>query len=472
MKAPFAAKAIMDKGTQPLAGSQSDGLLRRNRLSTARYRIVVSRRKLIVTLEQVAAIFTLFIMTRPLQPYMRLGGIDLQFLMIAAIMAYVFIYLFLTARRSLWVMLQDKWLLSMVGLAVASVIWSADRSTTTAELITFLGATAFGVYLAMRFNMREQVMLIAFALGMACLLSLAVSAMLPQIGRATIGGVPNTWIGIYDHKNTLGRYAAIAAVAFWLLRTETRTRLFGYAGFALCMALILLAQSATALLSTLVTLAALPIYRTFHWRRSYLRALILFAGIAIGGGFLLYFWADSAAFFELLGRDAQRNTFYVRLTLWQDLMAYIRERPLLGYGFEGFWQGGRTFYSWTPAGWEVAHAHSGYVETVLQLGIVGLALVAGHLLLNLRRAIRMIRVAPSLDGLWLAAFTTIMVGANLTYSTLMGKLTAPWAMYVAATLSILLVLRSRLNAVRHSNHSQTAFNLPSRPSREQADNAA
>jgi exopolysaccharide production protein ExoQ len=77
-----------------------------------------------------------------------------------------------------------------------------------------------------------------------------------------------------------------------------------------------------------------------------------------------------------------------RTDFWPQVIDAIWERPLVGYGYQGFWQDWRG--SANPAahiinhnGFVPPHSHSGYLEILLALGIVGLTLFAFSLINNI-----------------------------------------------------------------------------------------
>ena len=71
-------------------------------------------------------------------------------------------------------------------------------------------------------------------------------------------------------------------------------------------------------------------------------------------------------------------------------VAAISKRPLLGYGYGGFWRGlsGESGNVISYVGFGVPHAHSGYLNIWLQIGAVGLGLFLASLFIALTKCIR------------------------------------------------------------------------------------
>jgi len=62
------------------------------------------------------------------------------------------------------------------------------------------------------------------------------------------------------------------------------------------------------------------------------------------------------------------------------------DSPIFGYGFESFWLGDRRAAFSSGIVFELNSAHNGYLETYLNLGIVGLAITLAMLFVVFRRS--------------------------------------------------------------------------------------
>ena len=88
---------------------------------------------------------------------------------------------------------------------------------------------------------------------------------------------------------------------------------------------------------------------------------------------------------EMLGRDPSLTD---RTVVWADVLA-MQDRPLFGFGFESFWLGSRLDTLWEKWWWRPNQAHNGYIETYLNLGAIGVALLLMVLLATFRRITRL-----------------------------------------------------------------------------------
>jgi len=75
----------------------------------------------------------------------------------------------------------------------------------------------------------------------------------------------------------------------------------------------------------------------------------------------------------ILGRNM---TFTDRTLIWKDIIG-MSTSSLLGTGYDSFWLGDRLERLWAEYWWRPTEAHNGYIETYLELGLVGLLLLIG-----------------------------------------------------------------------------------------------
>jgi O-antigen ligase len=95
---------------------------------------------------------------------------------------------------------------------------------------------------------------------------------------------------------------------------------------------------------------------------------------------------------KMLGRD---ETLTGRTQIWASLVPYAKKHILLGYGFGGFWT--------TSLREEIAsHAHNGYLDTVLDLGFIGLIGFCFFLLSVIKKLAKLIDDEWSISLLFLS----------------------------------------------------------------------
>ena len=76
-------------------------------------------------------------------------------------------------------------------------------------------------------------------------------------------------------------------------------------------------------------------------------------------------------------------------------MDYAAEKPALGYGFDSFWTADHIAEISLRRGWVIIQAHSGYIQELLDTGVLGLSILVLILIAALRAAYVRYRVTRS-----------------------------------------------------------------------------
>jgi len=103
---------------------------------------------------------------------------------------------------------------------------------------------------------------------------------------------------------------------------------------------------------------------------------------------------------EKLGRDP---TLTGRTELWGQVLK-LTPNPVLGTGFESFWLGERLEKLWSIYWWHPNESHNGYLEVYLNLGWIGVVLLALLLVTGYRSVIRLLSREPEAGRICLAYF--------------------------------------------------------------------
>ncbi len=371
-------------------------------------------------------------------------------------------------KRFIPIVIRANFLWVLVAIAVASVFWSDAPSRTLSNVINLIRLTLFGVYFGVRHSLKEQLRLLAWALGICALLSLVLALALPSYGVMGRGSLVNpqtiahagAWQGAYGHKNPLGRIMTLSTLIFLLFDTSNRRyRWVGGAGFCVSFVLILGSTSKTSLIISLTLMALLPFYRALRWK--YNIALPFFISVILLGGSIATLLVSNAE--GILGAFGRDVTLTGRTPLWGAVIEKIEARPWLGYGYAGFWRGfdGESGDVWRVIGWHAPHSHNGYLDLGLDLGLVGLSAFALSFLAACLQAVRWVRLTKTTAGLWPLAYLTFLLLANLTESSFFRQNTF-WILYVAVTISLQNEVKNMVisNALGQSNFKSIGIKIP------------
>lgn len=140
---------------------------------------------------------------------------------------------------------------------------------------------------------------------------------------------------------------------------------------------------------------------------------------------------------ESIGRDP---TLTDRTNIWA-LLISITQNHLVGTGYESFWLGSRLEKIWSVYKWGPISAHNGYLEVFLNLGWVGVALVAVVIATGYRKVIAAFHDNPQIGNILVAYF---MVGIvyNFTEAALFRMMAPVWmSLFLAISGAALLSRR-------------------------------
>lgn len=315
-------------------------------------------------------------------------------------------------------------------LAMTSLLWSDAPAISFRRAVALLGSSIFGFYLATQYSRTTLLRLLLAVSVIAIVLSFLVGILLPTYAIDET----RAWQGVFGQKNQLGHFMALSA-ALWLVYTASckQHRLLICFG-ALSVVLLLLSHSATAIVLIVTMIAVLALVRL--WRLQYRIALpILMVVVVIGGYIAVGVASNPSGVTTLLGRNAGLTG---RTQLWSLVWHMIRARFGFGYGYGGFWLGfqGPSAPVWRATGWNPPNAHSGYLDLMLDLGVVGLIIFVLVIVVALRYAFALARRGKTLDAAFPLIFLIFFLVSNVTESYLVAYNSLSWVLFVAVTIHL------------------------------------
>ncbi len=339
-------------------------------------------------------------------------------------------------KKSLFLVSRNILLCILTLIILLSFIWSLSPVFTLKDLREVLQMTMFALYFAMRFNFKEQVKLIAWTFTIGILLSLFFALVIPSTG---IHGAdhPGAWKGIYDYKNTFGSMMVLSSLAFFLLPAEKPTyHLYKWTGFGASLVMMVLSTSKSSLVISLFLIFMVWAYRNFQWQGKlsivYVNIAVLIIGCLATVG--LTEWVSIVTG---LGKDP---TLTGRTIIWDVALTKLQESPLLGFGRGAFWAPGSKYA--IAAGRAVAvgfippHAHNGFIDLALDVGLIGLLLFLINFALTYFRALNKAYAAKNPEDAWPLAFLMFLAMNNMTESYLLRLSNIYWVLYITIALSL------------------------------------
>ncbi|MDQ0458385.1 O-antigen ligase family protein [Rhizobium paknamense] len=287
-----------------------------------------------------------------------------------------FLPLLVNYRRVLGDYRRFFWIYSFAILAFVSTFWSAAPPTTLRSSIQYL-THIFCALLAVRVvSMHNFTRGAIFGTGLVLAYSLAFGH---YIADALDGSF--SFVGAFESKNQLGFFASLGIyfvfASLFIQRDWTLLLLPVYGVVCLMAAYCLFAsESATSVLTVIVIIGASVILKAVTWLSPRHR-VVLFAGGAFFGIVAAFAFIYGGGFALILGAFGKDTTLTGRTYLWAQGLEAAKLNPILGMGYQAYWVQGFSeaerlwaeFFIQSRNGF---HFHNTYIETTVELGIVGL----------------------------------------------------------------------------------------------------
>ncbi|MGY3643642.1 O-antigen ligase family protein [Pseudomonas siliginis] len=261
---------------------------------------------------------------------------------------------------------QNLFLLLFLGCVAASISWSSEPMLSFKRFVALLSVVFFAGFIAWRYSIERIAFLFGCVIGAAALVGLIFAVIRPDIAFISGGIRDGAFRGVFAEKNAGARLNAIAILLLLPMIRQRNPLAMLYGLFALIA--IGLAQSATAIALIVAGTASYAYFITLI-RLRINRSLLAFTAATLVF-FLLcgVLYANYAMLLELVGRDPSLTD---RTLIWELLQPLIDAQFLKGYGFGAFWASADADAFITRWGY-IGNAHSGYVETLLNGGLIQL----------------------------------------------------------------------------------------------------
>jgi exopolysaccharide production protein ExoQ len=294
-------------------------------------------------------------------------------------------------RQSLGNYLKFYWIVAFGLLACLSVFWSAAPGVTARAGLQYLSHIVCALIAARTVSVRTLTLGVLTGVCLVVLYSLAFGGYHydPLDGNYS-------FVGAFSSKNLLGFFSSLGIyfgfAALYILRERGLWALLALVTFGLAGYALVASQSATSIIATAATLAMLV----------GVRALLMFAPrtrktfflvVLVAGLFVVFVGLNAGGVDLLLGAFGKDSTLTGRTYLWGEGLAAWGQAPTFGVGYQAYWVQGfseaerlwEEFYIGSRSGF---HFHNTYIEVLVELGVVGLLLLAlvllrtlvGHLL--------------------------------------------------------------------------------------------
>lgn len=327
-------------------------------------------------------------------------------------------------------------LATLLAWSWLSVIWAIEpgialrRITLTTLLVItiFLSIERMGTRAAL--NAIRLSLLITLAANYFAIL--ATPSAIHQFDPLADPSLIGDWRGIADQKNTAGALCAITVILF-LFDNYSKSRAINSAIIVLSLFFLWKTDSKTSLILLPIAIMFGALFSWYLSRKSIERTIVLSA-------FSLAMLAASFLAAGALGSVLdQPDALTGRTQIWNVLVEYAAQHPVLGSGFGSFWNIGpdspvfeftRSWVSQMPNG------HNGYLDMLAQLGGPGLALTLFALIAQPTWQLASSHTLPRSGRSLIAALMAFCALHNMTETSLMDRDLPVWIFMLVAIAAL------------------------------------
>jgi O-antigen ligase len=350
------------------------------------------------------------------------------------------ILLLVSWKRGLRALLRNIFVFAFAVLILASKYWSDFPEITQRSALLFFLTTIFGLYLAARYSLKEQLKLIAISLGIIAVTSFLCGIAFPGAAIEQSSFRQGSWRGLFFHKNNLGLYMFLVATSLVLIapKAHKHYRFLVSIVAGISFGLVILTNSKTALVIFLILMLLIPLCQALRWNTSRMIPCLLTLSLVIGS-LSTWFVENIETFLGGLGKDL---TFSGRTEIWAAMLESISQRPWFGYGYQAFWVIdsskclGECHYIRAAIHFDATSGHNGFMDLTANLGLVGLTFFLLSLLIAYQRSIAWIRSTSTAEDFWPLLLLTSIIIFTQSESAVLDSRSFLWAIYAATAFSL------------------------------------
>ncbi|HEX3699387.1 MAG TPA: O-antigen ligase family protein [Phenylobacterium sp.] len=322
----------------------------------------------------------------------------------AAIAAAVPLYMFVRRDRLLRMLTPRLFLFLVPAFAVFSVVWSVYPKETLRHSIELAITVMAGLLLSSARNQTAVLRGIALAYAIYMVSSVVFGGYV--VVGVGMGG--EAFSGLTESKNLQADIASgglVVTAVVVMMALQSRSWLWaigGVAAIGLDLYSVFAARSAGAVLGLAMALLAfgalVPMVYVGKVVRAWATGMIGICLLTIGANYQTLSQAMINLGATIFDKD---TTLTGRTYLWYRAADLMREHPVIGRGYDAFWVQGNTDAEGLWQFFGIASRdgftfHNTYVQTLVELGWVGLAFVILTILVAVSFLVRRFVVKPSL----------------------------------------------------------------------------
>ncbi|MFT4115677.1 O-antigen ligase family protein [Bradyrhizobium sp.] len=322
------------------------------------------------------------------------GGSPLYMGLLLITYSMVLLQLAMVRGAALGVVFRSLPLLAFVCCGFLSLIVAGAAGISVMRYCLLIATIAAGLLISVRYSLDEfceTFFWTSFTVTVAHFLAyplLSGRIVYDPLERGTLLGL-TSYAGLFPHKSVAATFFSLAlviSVARYLGAQTKKTKRSSIALAFLSFIALLLCGAVGRLLFLLISAVVTMLVRAFLARNT--RMFLLLGGAIVSGGIFYFLMGDSGWIF-FFGRSWSLTGREELFQLWP---RFFLDKPLLGYGFDGFFTdvagapgsyladlaGGRGFSTF----------ESVYLDLLIQFGAMGAAFFCWMLLVGFGRSVR------------------------------------------------------------------------------------
>lgn len=325
----------------------------------------------------------------------------------------------------------DRFLLIFLLLIGFSTILAENMLSSIKGFIGIVGTSLIGYYWASKYSIKEMIDLLFVFFVIAIVTSFIMVFVTPFGIHSDLADLIGDWKGIFIHKNILAFNMVFSSLIclFYAKSHKGLKRVLSILFMLLSMVLLYKSGSTTGLLICIASFVSFfSLYKTFKFNKYLLFSIFFFIGafLLITGSLVSQ---NITSIFAFLGKDP---TMTGRTVLWGEAIKSILQKPIFGYGYQGFWHSSYSAHIDRLLNWEagIPHAHNGFIDIGLQFGLVGGLLFLLMFVNTLILSVKFIRRGKDFYTFLPFIFLFITILYNISETRILTPNWSYWILYV------------------------------------------
>lgn len=340
--------------------------------------------------------------------------------------------------------------------AICTAFWSADISRSLMRSAGLTGTTLFAVFLCNVLTRKQIIETLVQASVFIVLMTAAVTFLSPGYAYHSASEFYSIHAGLlkgtFDHKNSLAKVLSLIIIVISTLGFRTIKNKLVWA-LMLLLSIYLIMQTGSA-----KTYASVPAALLVGTALLFVTDPRVRLWSIITGGIV---WTSMSVLgitdyiFSLILESLDRDpTLSARTLIWNEaISAALQGNPLFGGGYEVAWDNGIGRAVLAALGFDPRHAHNGYIMVFVELGFVGVAILAVALWLIVKKIIFTIPSGHRALYYFISAWITLFIVNNASGSFITQPADLYWLMLIMAPVMLTWVERP---ANTHRNGSMNS----------------